>query len=139
MFVQWRIRTRAHNSVLTGGVAFPRPSWLVPDRQAVLQKAEMALFLPRTGLDFSQSRPCHHHLDIWVILDTCTKSHKKLMFMKETKRFWSCWSSVWENNIYSHEPSGSIAILESYQWKCAAKKADVKKLFQMSFPVSQKK
>lgn len=41
----------------------------------------MPLLLPRTGLDFSQSRPCHHHLDIWVILDTCTESRKKSKVM----------------------------------------------------------
>ncbi len=38
----------------------------------------MPLLLPRTGLDFSKSRSCHHHLDMGIILDTCTKSCRKL-------------------------------------------------------------
>lgn len=71
MSVQSCTQTCAEASGLTRGVASPCPSGLVPDSQAVVQEAEMPLLLPRTGLDLSQSRPCHHHLHICVILDTC--------------------------------------------------------------------
>lgn len=138
-----------HACTLTCGVASPGPSGLVPDGQAVLQEAEMSLLLPRAGLDFSQSRPCHHPLDVRVIVETWdhrVKGHdhvtpKILPHQKcqaedltcssdsvVTDNIWTkpskliAKSSQFQNNIYSREPSGSIVILESCQWTRAAKK-----------------
>ena len=62
-----------HTSLLTGGVTLPRPSGFVPDGQAVLQEAEVPRLLPRAGLDFSQSRPRHHDLDMGGVPDICAR------------------------------------------------------------------
>lgn len=131
--------------VLTSGVASPCPSGLVPDRQAILQEAEVPLLLPGAGLDLSQSRPCHHHLDMGIILDTCAELWKVKvitsdaapsevggstealiglflpLLIHQTLQTNGLITTVtlpsrWTNNIYSHEPSGSIISLESCQW-----------------------
>lgn len=46
MSVQSCMQTYVHASLLTGGVTFPCPSGFVPDRQAIVQEAEMPLLLP---------------------------------------------------------------------------------------------